>query len=216
NLGSARSFSEVSDGLSNSLFLAERGIMDISQRERVQGGFADGGANTPGDTTVGTGGGNGGWVHRFRIDDAMAMANGTKYVPNVSLSSGTLLNSGKYISWRVANSAFDSQAGGNRFHTILKPNGPSVQPLDSDDTPNAVRIYAANSYHTAGVNTVFGDGSVHFVSDTINTMSAEWNGAAFTGDTIVTFHDSYFSGASPFGVWGALGAINDGQAVSIP
>ncbi|MDR3232690.1 MAG: DUF1559 domain-containing protein, partial [Planctomycetaceae bacterium] len=40
NLGSARSFSEVSDGLSNSLFLAERGIMDISQRERVQGGFA--------------------------------------------------------------------------------------------------------------------------------------------------------------------------------
>jgi len=62
-------------------------------------------------------------------------------------------------------------------------------------------MVAASSYHTGGVNVTIGDGSVQFISDTINS-------GTLTDTTTPT------SGPSPFGVWGAMGSINGGENVT--
>ncbi|MCF0234593.1 MAG: DUF1559 domain-containing protein, partial [Thermoguttaceae bacterium] len=61
--------------------------------------------------------------------------------------------------------------------------------------------FAPTSYHTGGVNALRVDGSVMFVSDTINT--GDLSAAQVT------------TGQSPYGVWGALGSINGGETVSL-
>jgi prepilin-type processing-associated H-X9-DG protein len=59
---------------------------------------------------------------------------------------------------------------------------------------------SASSYHTAGVNISLADGSVQFVSETIDA------GSLTNTTTPVT------SGTSPFGVWGAIGSINGDES----
>ena len=67
-----------------------------------------------------------------------------------------------------------------------------------------VELLSATSYHSGGVNCGMMDGSVRFVSDTIDT-----NGLASipTGKNL--------TGPSPLGVWGALGTPNGGETTSL-
>lgn len=83
------------------------------------------------------------------------------------------------------------------FNTVLAPNSPSCQNGYHEGQPGA---YSASSKHKNGVNVVYADGSVQFILDTINSGNP--------GASEVS------SGASPYGVWGALGCLNDGVAVS--
>ena len=85
------------------------------------------------------------------------------------------------------------------FQTILPPNSPQCA---SDNADTGRGLYSASSYHTGGVNGVMFDGSVQFISDTIGFGNA---------DAV-----QVRTGASLFGVWGALGSPNGGEAVSIP
>jgi hypothetical protein len=62
-------------------------------------------------------------------------------------------------------------------------------------------IYSASSRHTGGVQCVLADGSVHFISQNIDTGNLSLPPAA--------------SGMSPYGVWGALGTKNGGETVSV-
>lgn len=78
--------------------------------------------------------------------------------------------------------------------TVLAPNSASCQDGYHEGSPGA---YTASSRHDGGVNVVFADGSVRFVQEDIN--------AGNSGASEVS------SGASPFGLWGNLGCINDGQ-----
>ncbi|MDR3198007.1 MAG: DUF1559 domain-containing protein [Planctomycetaceae bacterium] len=83
------------------------------------------------------------------------------------------------------------------FSTLIPPNGPSCR---TDEDQRESRVFnAAASRHRGGVNSVLADGSVKFISETIDTGKLR-NGAKLVK-----------SGASEFGVWGALGSINGGD-----
>lgn len=87
------------------------------------------------------------------------------------------------------------------FTTNLGPNNnPSCVETTWDGSNG---IFPASSNHSGGVNCLFGDGSVRFVSDSIDTGNP---GASARN----------LNGPSPFGVWGALGTKNGGEIASIP
>lgn len=85
------------------------------------------------------------------------------------------------------------------FTTVLPPNSPSCL---NDNFGDSWGLYSASSYHPGGVNCLFADGSVHFISDTIHT-----------GDLTLAERTS---GESRYGVWGALGTKDGGEPVNVP
>ncbi|QDT14757.1 DUF1559 family PulG-like putative transporter [Alienimonas californiensis] len=93
-------------------------------------------------------------------------------------------------------------AGATGFNTILPPNSPSCQgEPDGTDTWRGFvygrGIFSAGSYHTGGAQFVMCDGSVTFISETIDAG----NQSAATPT----------KGKSPYGTWGALGSRNGGE-----
>ena len=116
----------------------------------------------------------------------LAKAIGNKFAP------GTLIKARFGILWT------DGQAERIGFNTVLGPNKPAcfgdgVQAADSN-----VVVLPASSMHTGGVNVVSMDGSVRFVSNSIDT-----------GNTSAI--NTTPSGASLYGVWGALGTLDGGE-----
>lgn len=93
------------------------------------------------------------------------------------------------------------------FTTILAPNAPSC-----NNRPNAWEtpergwgIFSASSQHIGkGVNVAFFDGSVHFVSEKIDT-----------GD-LCALQPKYAHEPSPYGVWGAMGFPYAEKSLSQP
>ncbi|MGL4942265.1 MAG: DUF1559 domain-containing protein [Thermoguttaceae bacterium] len=84
------------------------------------------------------------------------------------------------------------------FNTILPPNSPGCMLGDSSADPG---ILPPTSYHSGGVVVGRFDGSVAFVSDTINAVTP-------TATTPMCVR----SGISPYGAWGAAGSINGGES----
>ncbi|GIX00275.1 MAG: prepilin-type N-terminal cleavage/methylation domain-containing protein [Pirellulaceae bacterium] len=85
------------------------------------------------------------------------------------------------------------------FTAILPPNSPSCANERGEWQEG---IYSANSYHTGGVNAVMVDGSVHFITENIDT-----------GNLAAPVP---VNGPSPYGVWGALGSSAEGEVVQLP
>ncbi|GHT33547.1 hypothetical protein FACS1894214_5290 [Planctomycetales bacterium] len=93
------------------------------------------------------------------------------------------------------------------FNTVIPPNGPSCsanwtggQATNSNSA--TAGIFSAQSYHSGGVQAGRVDGSVQFISDTINCRTAGM------GETDVA------TGQSPYGIWGALGSVDGGESVT--
>jgi prepilin-type N-terminal cleavage/methylation domain-containing protein/prepilin-type processing-associated H-X9-DG protein len=86
------------------------------------------------------------------------------------------------------------------FTTVLPPNKPTCMPWTDNDWTWGV--FTPTSYHPGGVNVCMGDGAVRFISETIDAG----NPAAV----------EVSAGTSPYGVWGALGSIKGGEAVTVP
>ncbi len=116
--------------------------------------------------------------------------------PGFYLSEG---DSTRGKAWATANAEYSSG-----FHTISPPNGPSCVRTPVGDPNNNNRfgkgILAPTSYHTGGVQFCLVDGSVKFISDTVDT-----------GD-LMNDADNVVSGRSPYGVWGGLGTRAGGEA----
>ncbi|MBU6175884.1 MAG: DUF1559 domain-containing protein, partial [Planctomycetes bacterium] len=92
--------------------------------------------------------------------------------------------------------AYDGMPIYTGFNAILPPNSPSCL----IGNINTQGVMTAQSWHPGGVNCVFGDGSVRFISESIDAGNA---GAPES-----------LSGPSPYGVWGALSTINGGEVAS--
>jgi prepilin-type N-terminal cleavage/methylation domain-containing protein/prepilin-type processing-associated H-X9-DG protein len=82
------------------------------------------------------------------------------------------------------------------FNTVLPPNSPNCI---SENWGDGWGLMSATSYHTGGVNVVMADGGVRFIPNNIDVGSP----AAAEPTT----------GASPYGVWGALGTMAGGEVI---
>ena len=102
----------------------------------------------------------------------------------------------------------DGRIHSTGFQTILPPNSPTCSE-GSANPGHTGGFFAATSNHTGGVNVTMGDGSVQFVSSTINCSTP---GTAGLNQSM--WNDP--TGPSPCGVWGALGSVNGGESASIP
>ena len=78
------------------------------------------------------------------------------------------------------------------FNTILPPGDVSANHRNNSDL--AYGNFAAGSYHTDGVNCLFGDSSVRFISSSINC-----------GDLTAIAPSASSGTGSPYGTWGQLG-----------
>ena len=84
-------------------------------------------------------------------------------------------------------------------NTILPPNAPSC----ASGGWNAPGHYTVQSRHPGGAHVLLGDGSVQFVSESIDT-----------GNLALPSPDTTGGGPSPYGVWGAMGSMNGGEPIS--
>jgi len=100
---------------------------------------------------------------------------------------------------------------------LLPPNSPTCVAWNNSWDPG---LNSATSNHTGGVNGARVDGSVSFVSDTVNSISS-WAGNALT-EVTRWYHrptDEDWpggqSGQSNYGTWGAMATIDGGESVSL-
>ncbi len=148
----------------------------------------------------------------------LAVANGTATPPtypqtltNDQTTTGTKkYNSGQWASPTDTSTANCDLAyfwanGGkwNCFSTIMPPNtGAWVSGNYS--------CVSASSFHSGGANVCLADGSVKFVSETVNAVSTSAKNSA--GTTITAANAvTTSSGKSQFGIWGAMGSMNGGE-----
>jgi len=208
-----RSVASVKDGTSNTIALSEAVIgtaANSTEKNRsILGSLVDS-VSTMGNPVTNPGSG--------AVTSPTAVANikvcwdtmgpNKKYLANIA--------DGRLWSDRAGRSWGDSQTWRSGFMTIFPPNnGPNCLAGTIADFDQSLNISTASSFHTGGVNCVMVDGSVHFISNTINSLSSgiPSDYSVPTGMTTLIVGRGE---PSSFGVWGALGSINGGESVSIP
>jgi type II secretory pathway pseudopilin PulG len=156
---------------------------------------------------VGEPGGTAGSTNlRGGVYPTAAIYNGTNAVPSACMTSARSATDPNRLAggsncWRALIYT-DGRTSTGSFTTVLPPNSPScLYPLFSNGG-SSWGIFTPQSYHTGGVNGVYVDGSVHFITETIDSGD-------LTKPQVV-------SGASPYGVWGALGSPNGGESTTAP
>ncbi len=90
--------------------------------------------------------------------------------------------------------------------TIIPPNLPICS---NGNNTYTIGIYGPSSRHPGGVHALMGDGSVTFITDSIE--------AGFCGDGNVKWNGTGIQAPgskSPYGLWGALGTRASGEITS--
>ena len=146
-------------------------------------------------------------------DDADAASGVAKLSSMYSQSASSCLalrNADGTLSgttWAVKGRRWSDAACCNtNFCAVLPPNAPSCAGSNAESNgscQNAMFMVTAGSAHSGGVNVAMLDGSVRFVSDTIDA-----------GDLTFADNDN-IAGKSPHGVWGAMATPRGKEAVSL-
>lgn len=179
-VGQTFKFASVNDGLSNTVAFSERVVgQNIAD---VKGGFASSSGVQPGGAVGAT------LLAIVPLDcKNTPIVKGRYTTP----ASGDL--TGRYWS--------DGSAVASGFNTILPPNSPSCAAAGTATQESRI-LAPPTSFHPGGVNVSMLDGSVAFISDTINS-----------GNLALGLVEA---GGTNYGVWGALGSRSGGEAASIP
>ncbi len=183
---SSSRFADMTDGTSQTIVMSERGIYSASGGRDVRGLTAKNFTTEVLDSPV----------------LCLASVTGRKYDVDVDVE----IDQHQGAMWHRGS----PQSAG--FNTILPPNSPSCMPNDID---NSWALVSAGSYHEDGVNCLMGDGSVRYVSESINTG----NLALQPGDPVFDRNlDEDFPlftvGESNYGIWGALGTTQGGENIN--
>ncbi|MDR0869167.1 MAG: DUF1559 domain-containing protein, partial [Planctomycetaceae bacterium] len=171
-----KSFGSCTDGSSNTVAASEKAGVKAGNEWTVIAGCYDG------DITMREGDTNN---------------NPSSMKPHLCLQNAYSTTDKKLLAKRISGFWggaiwFTAAPSSNSFHTVLAPNAPMCR---SD--VSVVMVLPPSSYHPGGVNSAFLDGSVHFISDTIDT-----------GDLTKM---RVLNGPSPYGVWGAMGTPDGGE-----
>jgi len=110
------------------------------------------------------------------------------------------LMTGPGLGWAGRGQFADGRPSCTSVTTVLPPNSPSCANEIPGGGDNSSGLFSASSNHTGGVQICLIDGSVHFISETIDA-----------GNSALP---EVTQGRSPYGVWGNLGAKESGQSVS--
>ncbi|MFH5804609.1 DUF1559 domain-containing protein [Alienimonas sp. DA493] len=173
---------DLRDGTVNTILMGEIGIHEGSRQFQSNWKWS-----VSGMTLDGSGPSN---IGDACVDGVAAPDEPGFYTPGNLLTGNS--NRGRGARWPGAYAPISG------FHTVVPPNGPSCSTgTDSGNGLNADGVFAAGSYHTGGAQFVFGDGSVTFISESINTGNLNAR------------HKT--SGKSNYGTWGALGTRNGGE-----
>ena len=178
--GRWRRLSALTDGTSNTICFGER-CLGGSSANRLGGKAQEAGVTNAGTTQA----------------DLLGYVgtNGKTYITT----------GGKNYKW--AGCLWGDGRCYSTFSTVAPPNGPSALAVGTDTIlADALSAWAASSYHSGGVNVCLGDGSVKFVSSTVN---------AATAGVAATDLKTKMSGRSNFGVWGAMGSMNGGESTTL-
>ena len=171
-------FADITDGLSNTIFMSERlkanfGIRTVAARE----------IEAPLGTAVN--------VSNLRNAPGTCLAQ----------TDGRFFVAGVQVKGRFGTTWTDGQPERVGFNTVLPPNAPGCVEGDNGNADSHHCVLPPSSRHPGGVNVLLGDGSVRFISETIDT-----------GNLGVPQPSS---GPSRYGVWGALGSKSGGEATQI-
>jgi prepilin-type processing-associated H-X9-DG protein len=199
-----KDFSSISDGLSNTIIFGER---CVATSETFYGSSAASGSGESGATgvlrgsvvlkPVGTSTSSALFRKPINCFNSKAYQDNYVQASNVSKLGGFL-----------GRAAWISHPGIVMFSTILPPNSPSCDFHTDHTWMTGGTLISASSFHNGGANTVFADGSVHFVSETVDSQTP---GTAGLNEDI----QNIINGASPFGIWGALGSCSAGDLGSL-
>lgn len=167
---------DITDGTSNTIAMSERLITNFA---------------------MGTGGGS------IRVENGTATGlSGLSGNPSqcVATASGRFYGDPSTVKGRTGWRWTDGQIEKLGFTTVLPPNAASC--IEGGDTngDGSTTIMSPTSNHPGGAMGLYCDGSVKFVSETIDT-----------GDLTAA---QATTGRSPYGVWGAMGSKSGGEVYS--
>jgi prepilin-type processing-associated H-X9-DG protein len=175
------------DGTSNTVAIAEsvRGYGSEDQASGIYISSVKGGVVGTGDATLHSNGSNrtSNCINKRNPGDNTEIVSGS----NTRTMRGCVL----YASSATCG-----------VHTILPPNSVSCASGAVGNSVGDWGIYSAQSYHRGGANAGFFDGSVSFISETIDC------GSPSAVQVVI--------GKSEFGIWGALGTPEGKESVSKP
>lgn len=191
------SMSSMSDGTSNTIAFSETVVADSDS-------FTDDFAEVKGGVGV--------------VDLGSTSASGNYVNPSLCLQDGRDSNDRTQLASHtpggrglVIHLGYGSES---RFNTVLAPNSPSCADATNTASNEGVGaswgVFAAQSNHSGGVNCGMADGSVRFVTDNVDCTSNNDSDIS-----VESQHDYKISGASLYGVWGAMGTPAGGESKSL-